>query len=50
MDNFVWMPENPRHEFYVFHHINDVTWDAWGELKGTKEAERLKRINRRYGI
>ncbi len=33
-------------EFYVFHHINDVPWDAWGELKGTEEVERLKRINR----
>ncbi len=33
-------------EFYKFHHINDVPWDAWGELKGTEEVERLKRINR----
>lgn len=33
-------------EFYKFHHINDVSWDAWGELKGTDEVEKLKRINR----
>ncbi len=33
-------------EFYKFHHINDVPWDAWGELKGTEEVERLKQINR----
>ena len=37
-------------EFYVFHHINDVSWDAWGVLKCTEEAERLKRINRVRGI
>ncbi|MBQ8822864.1 MAG: 1-acyl-sn-glycerol-3-phosphate acyltransferase [Lachnospiraceae bacterium] len=37
-------------EFYVFHHINDVPWDAWGELKGTEEVERLKKINRIHGI
>lgn len=37
-------------EFYVFHHINDVPWDAWGELKQTEEVERLKRINRARGI
>lgn len=33
-------------EFYVFHHINDVPWDAWGELLQTEEVEKLKRINR----
>lgn len=37
-------------EFYVFHHINDVPWDAWGELLQTDEVERLKRINRVHGI
>lgn len=38
--------QGANQEFYKFHHINDVPWDAWGELKGTEEAERLKRINR----
>lgn len=37
-------------EFYVFHHINDVPWDAWGELRQTDEVERLKQINRKHGI
>ena len=37
-------------EFYVFHHINDVPWDAWGVLRQTEEVERLKRINRVHGI
>lgn len=36
--------------FYKFHHINDVPWNAWGELRGTEEAESLKRINRVHGI
>lgn len=37
-------------EFYVFQHINEVPWDAWGNLLQTDEWERLKRINRIYGI
>lgn len=37
-------------EFYVFHHINDVPWDAWGELRQTDEVEKLKRINRIHRI
>lgn len=37
-------------EFYQFHHINDVPWDAWGELCQTDEVERLKRINRVHKI
>ena len=37
-------------EFYVFHHINDVPWDAWDELRQTDEVERLKQINRKHGI
>lgn len=37
-------------EFYKFHHINDVPWDAWEELCQTEEVERLKRINRVHGI
>lgn len=40
--------QGAANEFYVFHHINDVPWDAWGELKGTEEVERLKRINRTH--
>lgn len=35
-------------DFYQFHHINDVPWDAWGELKATEEVEKLKRINRTH--
>lgn len=42
--------QGANQEFYKFHHINDVPWDAWGELKGTEEEERLKRINRVRGI
>lgn len=42
--------QGSKQEFYVFHHINDVPWDAWGELKETEEIERLKRINRVHGI
>lgn len=37
-------------DFYQFRHINDVPWDAWGELLQTDEVERLKRINRVHGI
>ena len=37
-------------EFYKFHHINDVTWDAWGELLQTEHARQLKQINRVHGI
>lgn len=37
-------------EFYKFHHINDVPWDAWGELCQTEEVGRLKWINRVHGI
>lgn len=42
--------QGANQEFYKFHHINDVPWDAWGELCGTVEAERLKQINRVHGI
>ena len=37
-------------EFYVFHHINDVSWNEQGELLRTKEVERLKMINVQNGI
>ena len=37
-------------EFYVFHHINDVPWDAWGNLLQGQEVERLKKLNRVHGI
>ena len=37
-------------EFYLFHHLNDVPWDKWGELLETDEVERLKQINRMHGI
>ena len=33
-------------EFWKFHHVNDVPYDAWGELLETEEVRRLKRINR----
>lgn len=39
-----------NNEFYVFHHINDVSWDAWGQLCQTEEVEKLKWINRMHGI
>ena len=42
--------QGAEQEFYVFHHINDVPWDAWGELLQTEEVEKLKRINRVHGI
>ena len=38
------------HDFYKFHHINDVPWDAWGEFCETDEVRRLKQINRLHGI
>lgn len=37
-------------EFYLFHHINGIPWDEWGELRRTEEVERLKRINIRQKI
>lgn len=37
-------------DFYQFHHVNDVPWDDWGQLRQTEEVERLKRINRVHGI
>lgn len=37
-------------EFYRFHHINDVPWENWGELRQTDEVERLNLINRLHGI
>ena len=37
-------------EFWKFHPINDVLWDAWGNLLQTKEVERLKKMNRVHGI
>lgn len=37
-------------EFYLFHHINNVPWNAQGELLETDEIERLKQINRVHGI
>ena len=37
-------------DFYKFHHINDVPWDAWGELCETEEVRRLKQINKLHGI
>ncbi len=33
-------------EFYLFHHINYVPWDAWGEFRSTSLVEKLKIINR----
>lgn len=37
-------------EFYLFHHINNVPWNAQGDLLETDEVERLKQINRIHGI
>ena len=33
-------------DFYKFHHINDVPWDAWGNLLESEEVRSLKRLNR----
>ena len=33
-------------EFYKFHHINDVPWDAWGNLCPTSECKRLNELIR----
>lgn len=32
-------------EFYVFHHLNDVAFDEDGNLLGTPEEERLKKLD-----
>lgn len=37
-------------ETYQFQHINNVPWDAWGNLLQTEEVERVKKINRVHGI
>ncbi len=37
-------------EFWKFHPINDVPWDAWGNLLQGQEVERLKKLNRVKGI
>ena len=37
--------QGANNDFYKFHHINDVPWDAWGNLLETEEVRRLKRIN-----
>lgn len=42
--------QGQEQDFYKFQHINDVSWDEWGELRQTDEVERLKQINRRHKI
>jgi len=42
--------QGANEEFYKFHHINDVPWDAWGNLLQTEEVEKIKKINRIHGI
>ena len=37
-------------EFYKFHHINDVPWDAWGNFCLTDETKRLECLRRFHGI
>jgi hypothetical protein len=39
-----------QEDFYKFHHINDVSFDAWGNLLETAEVRLLQIINRREGI
>lgn len=41
---------NSEDEFYIFHNYNLVPYDKNGCLLGTKEEERLKKINRLHGI
>lgn len=35
-------------DFYVFHHICDVPWDAWGNLIDTDMVRKLRDINRNH--
>lgn len=37
-----------KDDFYLFHHIIDVPWDAWGNLLETDEVRKLKEINRKH--
>lgn len=37
-------------DFYRYFHINNVPWDAWGNLLQTEEVRRLEKINRLHGI
>ena len=39
-----------NNDFYVFNHINDVSFDDYGTLLQTEECERLKKINLLHGI
>lgn len=39
----IWDANN---EFYVFHHINDITFDGEGNLLETDEVERIKNISK----
>ncbi len=34
-------------EFYLFHHICDVPWDAWGNLVDTEEVRKLREVNKK---
>lgn len=37
--------QGANQDFCLFHHINDVPWNETGELIGTCETERVKKIN-----
>ncbi len=37
-------------DYYKFHHINDVSWDAWGNFCPTEESKRLDNLRRMHGI
>lgn len=37
-------------EFHKFYHINDIPWDAWGNLCHTSETKRLNNLRRIHGI
>ncbi|MBR5596963.1 MAG: 1-acyl-sn-glycerol-3-phosphate acyltransferase [Lachnospiraceae bacterium] len=42
--------QGANQDFFEFHHINNVPWDAWGELLETEEVRKIKRINKEHEI
>lgn len=37
-------------DFYKFHHINEVPWDAWGNLCPTDEQKRMENLRRMHKV
>ena len=42
--------QSANQDFFKYFHINNIPWDAWGELLETDEIRRLKQINYLHGI